>query len=186
MLYIAFGNATNQYPELEIHSHLSSSFISIFPTVCFHRSQAAELNTEAAVHENLLSLHGTFRFNLFIYSGQSKRSTIKYVIFHLSNARQRPVFLQEGLENTYSLLTIAVLTAGNFDPCQITDNKHYFLLLLLPSWYKNSLSLALSFFSHVSGHHNRCVNLSCFSGSSCLQLDAKVFGGYKFYSLDQN
>lgn len=148
---------------------MKSSLISIFPTVGFHKSQAAELNTEAAVHEKLLSLHGTSRLNLFIYSGQRKRSAIKYVIFYLSHAKQRPVFLHKGLENTYSLLTAVVRTvARNFEPCQITDNKHYFLLLLLPNWYKNSLFVALSFSSDLSGHHTRCVNVSYFSRSSSL------------------
>lgn len=115
MLYITFGNAINYYPELEIHSHLNSSFISTFPTVGFHRSQAAKLNTEAAVHVKLLALPGTSRHYLFIYSGQSIRSALKCVTFYLSHARQRPVFLQEGLENTYRLLTVVVRTvAGNF------------------------------------------------------------------------
>lgn len=116
MLYIACGNANNYYSELEIHSHFNSSFISTFPTVGFHRSQAAELNTEAAVQEKLLSLCGTSRLNLFIYSGQSKRSALICVTC-LSHARQRPVLLQESLENTYSLLPIVVrIVARNFDP----------------------------------------------------------------------
>lgn len=186
MFYTAFENAISQYPELEINSHFKSSFISIFPRVDVHRSQA-ELHTEGAVQEKLLSLTGTSRLNLFIYSGQRKRSVLKYVTFYLSHARQRPIFLQESHENTYSLLTILVrIVSGNFDPCQITDNKHYFLLFLLPKWCKNSLFVAFSFSSNVSGHHNRCVNVSCLSRSSSLQLDAKDFVGQKFYSLDYN
>lgn len=120
------------YPELKIHSYFNSSFISIFPSVDFHRIQAAKLNTEAGVHEKLLSWTGTSRFNLFIYSGQSKRSVLKYVAFYLSHARQIPVFLQEGLENTYSLLMIVIrIVAWNFDLCQlITSTIFYYFSYL--------------------------------------------------------